>query len=191
MPAVDPIFGNGAFHERFRVTTQVLAMLVASAPRAVGIGQLQKTLQRPAREVGRICEGLQDLGLLAPDPAVRGSWALACQPNEVTLDDVYRFVLSTQAERAPPDDERFEPLEQLLADADLLVTQAAMAVNQEISRKLRQFTLDRLRSSAAAKPPVSRQAIREALYDNEYDFEVNAWLVNSVFEDRKRKPRGK
>ncbi|HYD81367.1 MAG TPA: Rrf2 family transcriptional regulator [Paucimonas sp.] len=192
MPAVDDyIFGNGAFHERFRLTTQVLAVLVASAPRPLGIAQLQKVTYRSARELSKLCEGLQEMGLLKSDTSARGGWCLACQPNEVTLEDVYRFVVSTQNSRQPPTDDEPEPIEQLLLDADLLVTQATMAINQGVAKQLRQFSLDRLRVSSAAKPPVSKQAIREALYDNEYDFEVNAWLVNSVFETHKRKQKAK
>jgi DNA-binding IscR family transcriptional regulator len=192
MPAVDDyIFGNGVLHERFRLTTQVLAVMVASAPRSLGVSQLQKTTQRPARELGKLCEGLQEAGLLKPDPAARGNWLLACQPSEVTLEDVYRFVITAHGAQPDPQDSSNEPIEQLLLDAELLVIQATMAVNQGIARQLRQFTLDRLRASSAAKPPVSKQAIRDALYDNEYDFEVNAWLINSVFETHKRKQRAK
>jgi DNA-binding IscR family transcriptional regulator len=192
MPAVDDyIFGDGVLHERFRLTTQVLAVLVASAPRPLGIMQLQKTTQRSARELTKLCEGLREAGLLKPDPAVQGNWRLACPPSEVTLEDVYRFVVSGQGVRADAAHFVREPIEQLLLDADLLVTQATMAVNQGIARQLRQFSLDRLRASSAAKPPISKQAIRDALYDNEYDFEVNAWLVNSVFENHKRKQKAK
>jgi DNA-binding IscR family transcriptional regulator len=192
MPAVDDyIFGNGAIHERFRLTTQVLAVLVASAPRSLGVAQIQKATQRSPRELARLCEGLQEAGLLKADPAARGNWMLACAPSEVTLEDVYHFVSTSQASRPDAIAETGEPIEQLLLDADLLVTQATMAVNQGIARQLRQFSLDRLRVSSAAKPPVSRQAIREALYDNEYDFEVNAWLIDRVFEGQKRKQKTK
>jgi len=192
MPAVDDfLFGNGALHERFRLTTQVLAMLVAGAPRSLALAQLQKSLQRSGREIVRICEGLADAGLVRPDPEQRNCWMLACQPSDVTLEDVFRMVMAGQSERPALPDPSTEPSERLLLDADLLVVQATMAVNQAIARQLRQFSLDRLRSSSAAKPPVSRQAIREALYDNEYDFEVNAWLVNTVFGDTRRKTRSK
>lgn len=192
MPAVDDcIFGNGVLHERFRFATQVLAVMVASAPRSLGIAQLQKTTQRSVRELGKLCDGLQEAGLLKPDPATRGNWTLACPPSEVTLEDVYRFVIATQGTRTDIVDIPIDPVEQLLLDADLLVTQATMAVNQGVAKQLRQFSLDRLRASSAAKPPISKQAIREALYDNEYDFEVNAWLINSVFETHKRKQKAK
>lgn len=192
MPAVDDyIFGNGALHERFRLTAQVLALLVASAPRSIGVSQLQRSMHRSFRELTKLCEGLHEAGLLKEDSAVRGNWILACAPSEVTLEDVYRFVVSGQASRTEPTSVTSEPVEQLLLDTELLVTQATMAINQNIARQLRQFSLDRLRSSSAAKPPVCKQAIREALYDNEYDFEVNAWMVNSVFENHKRKHKTK
>jgi DNA-binding IscR family transcriptional regulator len=192
MPAVDDyIFGNGAIHERFRLATQVLAVLVASAPRSLGVAQIQKATQRSPRELARLCEGLHEAGLLKADPAVRGNWMLACAPSEVTLEDVFRFVSASQLPRPDTMLETGEPIEQLMLDADLLVIQATMAVNQGIARQLRQFSLDRLRASSAAKPPISRQAIREALYDNEYDFEVNAWLIDSVFEGQKRKQKTK
>lgn len=187
MPSIDDyIFGNGALHERFRVTTQALAVLVTCAPRSVSISQVQKYVQRSARDIEKLLDGLQEPMLAQPDPNKNGNWRLACEPSQVTLEDVFRFVISSYDNRTPRPREDAEPSEQLMMDVDLLVMQATMAVNQDVYRQLRQFSLDRLRMSSAAKPPVSKQAIRDALYDNEYDFEVNAYLVNSVFDQRKR-----
>jgi DNA-binding IscR family transcriptional regulator len=187
MPTVDDyIFGNGALHERFRITTQALAVLVTCAPRSVSISQIQKYLRCSARDIEKLFDSLQEPMLVQADPDKRGSWRLACEPSLVTLEDVFRFVISSYTNRMPQLSQDAEPAEQLVLDVDLLVMQATMAVNQGVCRQLRQFSLDRLRISSAAKPPVSKQAIRDALYDNEYDFEVNAYLVNSVFDQRKR-----
>jgi DNA-binding IscR family transcriptional regulator len=187
MPTVDDfIFGNGALHERFRFTTQVLTVLVASAPRSVSIAQMQKYIRRPARDIEKVCDGLRESMLVQPDAVTRGNWRLACEPSTVTLEDVFRFVISLYSGRAARSRPEPEASEQLTMGVDLLVMQATMAVNQSVYKQLRQFSLDRLRLSTTAKPPVSKQAIRDALYDNEYDFEVNAWLINGVFEERKR-----
>jgi len=39
--ADDYILGNGALHERFRLTTEILGALVSCAPRSLTIAQLQ------------------------------------------------------------------------------------------------------------------------------------------------------
>ena len=188
MPTVDDfIFGNGALHERFRFTTQVLAVLVVGAPRSISIAQIQQYIARPTRDIEKVCDGLHESMLVQPDAAIRGNWALACDPSSVTLEDVFRFVISLYSGRSLRLQPESEEGEQLKMGVDLLVMQATMAVNQSIYKQLRQFPLDRLRMSAMAKPPISKQAIREALYDNEYDFEVNPWLINGVFEEPKRR----
>lgn len=188
MPTVDDfIFGNGALHERFRFTTQVLAVLVACAPRSVSIAQIQKYIPRAARDIEQVCDGLREPMLVQPDTDMRGNWHLACDPSAVTLEDVFRFVISLYSGRTVKPGREADAADQLTLGVDLLVMQATMAVNQSVYKQLRQFSLDRLRVSASAKPPISKQAVRDALYDNEYDFEVNAWLVNSVFEQPKRR----
>lgn len=192
MPIIDDyIFGNGALHERFRFVTQVLAALVACAPRSLSIAQLQKYTHRSARELDKLCETLRETLLVQPDEAVRGNWLLACEPSAVTLEDVFRLVIAPKGDRLARTPATPDPVEQLLLDVDLLVMQATMAINQSVFMQLRQFSLDRLRASSAAKPPVSKQAIRNALYDNEYDFEVNAWLIDSVFSEQKRQRKSR
>jgi DNA-binding IscR family transcriptional regulator len=188
MPTVDDfIFGNGALHERFCFTTQVLAVLVTSAPRSISIAQIQQYIARPARDIEKVCDGLHESMLIEPDAVIRGNWSLACEPSSVTLEDVFRFVISLYSGRPLRARQESGEGEQLTMGVDLLVMQATMAVNQSVYKQLRQFPLDRLRMSATARPPISKQAIREALYDNEYDFEVNPWLINGVFEKTKRR----
>lgn len=174
--ADDYILGNGVLHDRFRVTTEILVALVSSSPRSLSLEQLQVYTGRPAKELAKLCAALWRAMLTRPDEQVRGSWVLACAPNVVTLEDVFRCVIADQPQvvkltPATNDDDRCHH------DIDLLVTQATMAVNQSVFRHLRQFSLDRLKVTAAAKPPLRRQDQSNMSYEHEYDFEVNPWLI--------------
>lgn len=173
--ADDFILGNGQLHERFRITTEILGALVSSSPRPVSVAQLQTYTGRSAREISRLCGDLSRSMLTEPDKKTRGSWLLACAPSSVTLEDVFRCVIAnTEPPKIvmPPAPD----IDRTRRDVDLLVTQATMAINQSVFQHLRQFSLDRLKISAAAKPPQRRQDSVQK-YDNKYDFEVNSWLI--------------
>lgn len=168
----DYILGNGVLHDRFCITTEILVALVSSAPRPLSMAQLQSYTGRPARELAKLCGALWRAMLTQPDTNARGSWVLACAPSTVTLEDVFRCVIADQPQIVKP-----EPADRRHHDIDLLVMQATMAINQSVFKHLRQFSLDRLKISAAAKPPLRKQEERGVFYDNEHDFEVNPWLI--------------
>lgn len=175
--ADDYILGNGALHERFRLTTEILGALVSCAPRSLTIAQLQSYTGVPAKDLVKLCGALWRAMLTKPDKEVRGSWTLACTPSAVTLEDVFRCVIAEQPhnakQAAAATAGKADEMDKRQHDIDLLVSQATMAINQSVFRQLRQFSLDRLKVSAAAKPPTRRQH----KYDNVHDFEVNPWFI--------------
>jgi len=173
----DYILGNGVLHDRFRVTTEILSALVSSAPRSVSMAQLQSYTGRPTKELTKLCSALWRSTLTQPDANVRGSWMLACAPSTVTLEDVFRCVIANQPAVAKPTIVKSAEADQRHHDIDLLVMQATMAINQSVFRHLRQFSLDRLKVSAAARPPLTKHEQRSMRYDNVHDFEVNPWLI--------------
>lgn len=176
----DYILGNGALHDRFRITTEILGALVSSAPRPVSIAQLESYTGRPAKELVKLCGSLWRAMLMRPEPKSRHLWTLSCEPSSVTLEDVFRCVIAPPPGRAktveaPP------PVnaDRNHHDVDLLVMQATMAINQSVFKHLRQFSLDRLKISSAAKPPTRHQYTRRgSSHDNVHDFEVNSWLID-------------
>lgn len=169
----DYILGNGAMHERFFATTEILAKLVSSAPRAVGIAQLEAATGRSGKELAKLCGGLMRAGLLrqvrdVPDaPGVPDSWTLTCDPSMVTLEDVFRCVLAEQNGRARPAAKTAAP-ERARNDVDLLLMQAMIAINQSVFKHLRQFSLDRLKISAAGMFPASPQPL-DVAFDAAFD----------------------
>ncbi len=175
--ADDYILGNGALHDRFRVTTEILGALVSCAPRSLSIAQLQSYTGRPTKELAKLCSALWRSMLTQPDTKMRGNWMLACAPNTVTLEDVFRCVIANQPQPAKPTIVSSVEQDQRHHDIDLLVMQATMTINQSVFKHLRQFSLDRLKVSAAAKPPLTRQEQRSMQVDNVHDFEVNPWLI--------------
>jgi DNA-binding IscR family transcriptional regulator len=150
----DYILGNSVLHDRFFATTEILAKLVSSAPRAVGINQLQEATGRCARELGKLCNGLVRAGLLRPDGTAADRWVLTCNPSAVTLEDVFRCVLNEQQSRKAP---AKSVSARASTDVDLLVMQAMIAINQSVFKHLRQFSLDRLKISAAGMFPAPRR----------------------------------
>ncbi|NEX63884.1 Rrf2 family transcriptional regulator [Noviherbaspirillum galbum] len=147
------IFGNGALHERFFATTDILAKLVSSAPRAVSMAQLESESDRPAKEIARLCASLTRAGLLRQEGADR--WVLCGDASDVTLEDVLRCVLNDQQSRGRS---AKQASDRVATDVDLLVMQAMIAINQSIFKHLRQFSLDRLKISAAGMFPATRRS---------------------------------
>jgi DNA-binding IscR family transcriptional regulator len=174
----DYILGNGALHERFRLTTEILGALVSCAPRSLSMAQLESYTGQPTKELSKLCGMLWRAMLTKPDKDVRGSWTLACSPSAVTLEDVFRCVVANQPHNTRPGSAaKLEERDRRQHDIDLLVSQATMAINQSVFKQLRQFSLDRLKVSAAAKPPVRRRQGSGLKYDNVHDFEVNPWFI--------------
>ena len=157
IPVEDYIFGNDALHQRFFTTTDILAKLISTAPRAVSIAQLEEATGRPARELGKLCGGLARAGLLRQAANATDKWTLACNPALITLEDVFRCVLAEQgrsrgaAKTAAP--------ERASNDVDLLVMQAMIAINQSVFKHLRQFSLDRLKISGSGTFPAPRRPL--------------------------------
>lgn len=157
------IFGDSMLYERLRVVTAVLGKFVSSTPRAVSIEQLQDETGRPARELTKLCKLLCREQLLQPHPEQHHCWLLACEASHVTLEDAFRCVVAEQAARVRHGKHReeVEHADGVQHDVDLLVMQATMGINQSVFHHLRQFSLDRLKVSAAGMFPAPR-ATRES-----------------------------
>ncbi|HZW23706.1 Rrf2 family transcriptional regulator [Noviherbaspirillum sp.] len=162
----DCILGNSALHDRFFATTEILARLVSSAPRAVGMAQLEEATGRAEKELAKLCQSLARAGLLRQDAP--GKWALTCDPSLVTLEDVFRCVMSEQQTRS----RKASAAGRAPSDVDLLVMQAMIAINQSVFKHLRQFSLDRLKISAAGMFPSPRRALGDPRMDDEFDFAI-------------------
>lgn len=165
----DYILGNSALHERFFATTEILAKIVSSAPRAVSLAQLEDATGRPTRELSRLCATLVRAELLRVDPTTSQKWLLAGEPSQVTLEDVFRCVMTLTSSRTRPTG-KSAGRERAQNDVDLLVTQAMIAINQSVFMHLRQFSLDRLKISAAGMFPAPRRALRDPNLDEAFDF---------------------
>lgn len=158
----DCILGDGVLHDRLFATTDILAKLVSRAPRAASIAQIEAATGRSSREIGRLCQGLARAGLVRQEGA--GNWALACHPAAVTLEDVYRCVLAETPARKPA---RSAAMERAASDVDVLVMQAMIAINQSVFKHLRQFSLDRLKISAAGMFPAPRRVLGDSTLDDD------------------------
>lgn len=152
MSAVDQyILGSGILYERLCLITEVLGRFVTCAPRTVDIEQLEKHTGRPAKELLRLCAMLCREQLLKPHPGQRHSWQLACEASQVTLEDAFRCAINEQAARSRSVRAKIHTATEdaPCREVDMLVMQATMGINQSIFQHLRQFSLDRLKMTAA------------------------------------------
>lgn len=163
------ILGNGVLHERFFATAEILAKLVSSAPRAVSMTQLESATSRSAKELGKLCAGLARAGLVRQDRDAADKWVLNCDPAMITLEDVFRYVLTEQRTKLKSVPDRAPN------DVDLLVMQAMIAINQSIFKHLRQFSFDRLKISSAGMFPTPRRRFGNSGFDSGYDLQAPSY----------------
>lgn len=162
------ILGNASVHERFRTMTDILGKLVSSAPKAVSITQLEQHTGRPAVELLKLCRSLWRADLLLPHGTMPATWQLACAPDAVTLEDVFRCVLADPAPRGKQDSKP-DADDRAHQQLDLLLMQATMSINQSISTHLRQFSLDRLHNCSSGMHPFTAYSMRSARRENAAD----------------------
>lgn len=181
LTAEDYILGGSMLHDRLCAMAEIMAKLVSSAPRAVGMAQLEQVTGRPAKELAKLCDSLWRADLLLADPHGDESWRLACAPSAVTLEDIFRCIVAEQQAGAKPAAKPRQP-EQPQSDVELLVMQAMIAVNQSVLKHLRQFSLDRLKVSATGMFPDARRKIGEVRPDHaaEMDGAIAACGTNFV-----------
>ncbi len=171
----DYILGNGALHDRFFAITDILAKLVSSAPRAVTLSQLEDATDRSAKELAKLCAALSRAGLLRQEDKAAGKWVLTCDPSFVTLEDVFRCALVLEQERKSirKSSEKSGAAGRVPSDVDLLIMQAMIAVNQSVFMHLRQFSLDRLKISAAGMFPSVRRPRGDACLEDTFDLAIS------------------
>ena len=147
MTAVDDfLFADVLMDQKFRITTEILEQFVSNPSQELSSARLAEHTGRTVREVNQVCKKLQLVGLVEPvKPAARG-WKLECDPNTITLEDVYRGVIAEAMPAADPAQDGVRSADPARS-VDLLIMQATMEVNQSIFRHLRQFSLGRPRNT--------------------------------------------
>lgn len=136
---------------RFHKTAAVLERFVSSAPRPLDLKGIAGGLDVRESEARKICLQLQRAGLIF---RIGGccEWALAVDRKGITLEDVWR-ALSAGSRQDNRDAGCHSP------QVELLVSQALMAMQQHISRLLRQFQLDTVSVSRSGRSTVPNQRL--------------------------------
>lgn len=149
MSAIDQaILGSGVLYDRLCLITEVLGRFVSCAPRTIDLAELERHTGRPAKELLRLCAMLCREELLRAHPEMTRCWTLAQEANQVTLEDAFRCAMNEQAARARPGRPK-AAVPDPRREVDMLVMQATMGINQSVFQHLRQFSLDRLKVTAA------------------------------------------
>ncbi|KRB94211.1 hypothetical protein [Noviherbaspirillum sp. Root189] len=161
MNAIDSfLLGDSALYARLCMTTEVLGQFVSCAPRSLTLDQLERLTRMPVKDLLKLCVTLCREQVLRPHPEQPQCWVLACETSELTLEDAFRCVVSEQSERTRAAKRRAladAPLADTVhREVDMLVMQATMGINQSVFQHLRQFSLDRLKMTAAGMFPARR-----------------------------------
>lgn len=161
MKAIDDfLLGDSALYARLCMTTEVLGHFVSCAPRSLALDQLERQTRMPVKDLLKLCAMLCREQVLRPHPKQPQCWVLACETSELTLEDAFRCVVSEQSGRARAAKRRAmaeAPLTDTVhREVDMLVMQATMGINQSVFQHLRQFSLDRLKMTAAGMIPGRR-----------------------------------
>ncbi len=161
----DFILGSGDLHERCSVITELLGKLVSVAPLTLTLAQMKQKTGRSSREINKYCIELVRNSLIIE--ISYGCWKLAGVPADLTLEDVYRCAVA-RTEMGPAPSARQGDRHSSHA-VDLLMMQAAIAINQSVHQHLRQFSLDRLKPAASVPFPVSPRRLSGLNYNDLLD----------------------
>lgn len=146
------ILGDGCLQERFSAYVEILGQFVRHAPRPVDVARVVEMTNMPVAAVTRYLRELGGAGILKKLRGARGSWRLAEDPCDVTLEDVFRCAVATCTKRR-----RGITSPAVLAGGhgiELLLLQALQTVDDYLYKSLRTYSLDRLIASGAAPFPV-------------------------------------
>jgi DNA-binding IscR family transcriptional regulator len=137
------LFADFQIDQKFRITAEILEQFVANRSQVMSVAFLADYTGHSVREITQICKKLQLAGLIKSTKNSSKVWMLVCDPNTITLEDVYRGVIAN----ARPLHDNANPQLGNSRGVDLLIMQATMEVNQSIFKHLRQFSLGRPRNS--------------------------------------------
>ncbi|MDY7576564.1 hypothetical protein [Actimicrobium sp. CCI2.3] len=161
----DFILGNGDLHKRCCVITELLGKFVSVAPLTLTLAQIKRDTGLNSREINKYCSDLLLSNLIIETSY--GCWKLAGAAADLTLEDVYRCAMAkTESDTIPFARQSDHHLSHA---ADLLLMQAALAINQSVHKHLRQFSLDRLKPATCVPFPVSLRRLSGLNYNESFD----------------------
>jgi DNA-binding IscR family transcriptional regulator len=138
------LFADFVMDRKFRITTEILEQFVTNPSQDLSAAYLAECTGHGIREITQICKKLQLAGLIMPVKPSAKMWNLVCDPNTITLEDVYRGMVAEPESTAANAATSYV---QHSRSVDLLIMQATMEVNQSIFKHLRQFSLGRPRNT--------------------------------------------
>jgi hypothetical protein len=121
----------------------VLERFVARTPNGCHARQMMHDTELSRREIRTICSALCKLNVVSFSDD--DTWVLCGHPGEITLQQAWEAALLVdmlkRRDRTQEDDRTGD------REINLLIQQAALAINQNITAELKRFQLDRVRAS--------------------------------------------
>jgi DNA-binding IscR family transcriptional regulator len=130
---------------------------------------LEKQTGYAARELQRICSGLWQAMLIAPNPA--GGWILSMPANRITLEHVFRCVVESPSPEEIGETVLVKPSAER-PEVDAFIGQATITINQAVFQHLRRFTFSRLRFDGSTRVTFSPHFLRAPSYDAHSDSDL-------------------
>ncbi|WP_206047056.1 hypothetical protein, partial [Noviherbaspirillum denitrificans] len=118
---------NPLFHDRFRKTTEVLALVLAAAPFSAGVVELLDSTRLPPKQLLAICGTLQRAGFIRQHEVFAANWVLCAPAAHLTLEDVY-FCVAREFDDGLPCSSA--PAGSAVGGVDAFLMQASIATYQ-------------------------------------------------------------
>jgi DNA-binding IscR family transcriptional regulator len=150
------ILGDSCLQERFTVYIEILGHIVQRESRSISLERATELSAIPATALRRHLQELSSFGILKKRRGIQDTWNLVKDPWDVTLEDVFRCAVTACSSRRrgsmkPPAASAGD------LEIDMLLMQAVQAVDDQLHKSLRTYSLDRLGASGSAPFPLPRR----------------------------------
>lgn len=138
------MLGNASLHTELSTALAVMTELICNASQPPSAQALSESMELSVRYLRKLLRSLAKGGLLKAHPQANDTWICAHPPHTISLADVYRCLMSPKEEATAPSVTAAR-METRASNADLLLMQATMSINQVLLQHLQQFDLGRLK----------------------------------------------
>lgn len=149
---MDHILGDSKLHDRFTAYVEILSHFAQGDPQPANIRDLERSSRRPAYVLRRCCKVMVRDEILEEVPGASLSWRLLKSISDLTLADAFRCATTSAPVRTEMS-ARSSPRHSGADAASILLMQAMLAIDTEIQKYLRSFSLACLKASSKGALP--------------------------------------
>ncbi|MFC7517843.1 hypothetical protein ACFQUU_22805 [Herbaspirillum sp. GCM10030257] len=137
------IVGDKLLHLQLCYVTAVLSLFARVAPRSMDVEQISRRIQCPPGLTLALLRRLATAGLIVSDQEAGNKWHLPCQRREISLSNIYDFVLAEREELFVEGDIAYSEI-RLDESVEIMWMQAALEINRCIASQLQDYPIFKL-----------------------------------------------